>query len=141
MGVLIFFGKKIIRSSLLCYSSLYIDVFVSLSNFPNFRFTGFYGSPKPELRKFSWDLFRSLSGFSNLIWLVVRDFNEILSVDEKIGGERNNYQIENFITVISDVGLFELGFEGPKFTWKGPKYGADYIRANLGKGLSSTNFS
>lgn len=41
------------------YSSSHIDVFVSLTNYVCFRFIGFYGNPKPEVRYFPRDfLFR-----------------------------------------------------------------------------------
>lgn len=74
---------------------------------------------------------------SNLSWLIVEDFNEILLPDEKAGKERNNWQIDNFHDALSNTRLFDMGFEGPKFTWKGSKQGADYVRAYLDRRLIS----
>lgn len=49
---LVFFGIKILL--LVCWVALWnIYVSVSLSNYPCFCFTGFYGNPKAELTKFS----------------------------------------------------------------------------------------
>lgn len=89
-GKLGFLWNKNTLISLLGYSSGHIDVFVSLSNFSSFCFTGFYGNLKLEIRKFSWDLLTCLSISSNLLWLVAEDSNEILSVTEKTGRERND---------------------------------------------------
>lgn len=36
---------------------------------------------------------------------------------------------------------FYLGFEGPKFTWKGPKVANDHIWARLDRRFASTSFS
>lgn len=90
---------------------------------------------------FSWDLLRRLSSFSTLPWIVARGFDEILYVSEKTGQERNNWQIENFRNAILDFGLFDLGFDGPKFTWKGLNQGTDYIKDRLDHIFATTYFS
>lgn len=66
---------------------------------------------------------------SNLPWIIAGDFNEILFLDAKIGWERNNWQMENFQNALTDTSLFDLGYEGPKFIWKGPKQDNDFICA------------
>lgn len=68
-----------------------------------------------------------LQSSSDLPWLVVGDSSEILSSDEKIGRDQNNWKIENFRNAISDACSFDIGFEGPKFTWKGPKHGNNFF--------------
>ena len=50
------------------------------------RITGFYGNPETYCRKESWDFLRSLSRMYHLPWLCFGDFNEIVSVEEKLGG-------------------------------------------------------
>ncbi|KAL6179662.1 hypothetical protein ACLB2K_046334 [Fragaria x ananassa] len=62
----------------------------------------------------------ALSGDSSLPWIVVGDFNEILHEDEKEGGlARNRNQILRFQGALDDAELFDLGFRGAPFTWKG----------------------
>lgn len=39
------------------------------------------------------------------------------------------------------MGLFDLGYVGPKFTWKGKKTSTDYVQARLDRGLIFTHFS
>lgn len=82
-----------------------------------------------------------LHSLSDLFWLIAGDFNKILSLDEKTSRSRNIWQMDSFRSAISDLGLFYLGFDGPKFMWKGPKYLDDHIRARLDRGLASIAFS
>ena len=69
------------------YSRNYTDAVVTdpESGF-KWRITGYYENPKTHCRKESWDLLRSLSQKYQLPWLCFGDFNEIVSVEEKLGG-------------------------------------------------------
>lgn len=96
----------------------HIDVYISLINSFSFRFMRFYGNPRPELRKHYSDLLKCLHFMSSLPWHVVGDFNEIFFPNEKIGRDRNSWQIDNFRNVLTSIVLIDLGFEGPKHTWK-----------------------
>ena len=49
------------------------------------RITGFYGNPKTHRRKESWDLLNYLSQKYQMPWLCFGDFNETVSVEEKLG--------------------------------------------------------
>lgn len=50
-------------------------------------------------------------------------------------------QIENFWDVLTNIGLFNLGYEDLKFTWKGEKASNDYIHAHLDRDLFSLSLS
>lgn len=64
-----------------------IDAFVeSKSNGDRWRLTGFYGHPYTSKREEIWSLLESLSLVSNLLWVYIRDFNEITSATEKLDG-------------------------------------------------------
>ena len=69
------------------YSMNFVDVVVidPDSSF-KWRITDFYGNPETYRRKESWDFLRSLSRMYHLPWLCFGDFNEIVSVEEKLGG-------------------------------------------------------
>lgn len=49
--------------------------------------------------------------------------------------------MKNFQNVLTNIGLSDLGYEGPKFTWKGPEQGSDFILARLDRGLVCFFFS
>ncbi|XP_074293650.1 uncharacterized protein LOC141620760 [Silene latifolia] len=81
------------------------------------KVTGFYGWPAVTDRHLSWELLRLLSGQSELPWLCVGDFNEILFSTEMKRGSRAQWQMNNFQSAVDDCGLKDVGWEGYQFTW------------------------
>ncbi|XP_074297456.1 uncharacterized protein LOC141628183 [Silene latifolia] len=82
------------------------------------RVTGFYGWPAVCDRHLSWELMRELgAGNDNRPWVCVGDFNEILFVTEMKGGDRPQWQMNNFRYAVDDCGLRDVDFEGYEFTY------------------------
>lgn len=62
---------------------------------------------------------RTLNNPSCLSWLCIGDMNEIHNHNKKIRGQpRSNSQIADFRNALNHHNFIELGFKGPKFTWK-----------------------
>ncbi|XP_075669974.1 uncharacterized protein LOC142639717 [Castanea sativa] len=101
------------------YSRNFIDVVVTNSESEfKWRITGFYGNSETHCRKETWDLLKSLSQKDQLHWLCFGDFNEILSVEEKLGGPpRAQRQMDDFREAIHHCKFKDLGYCGPDFTW------------------------
>ena len=54
----------------------------------------------------------------SLPWVLLGDFNEMISEDEKMGGlPLNRNRISAFRNCMDKCGLMDLGFQGPRFTW------------------------
>ncbi|XP_074314641.1 uncharacterized protein LOC141649868 [Silene latifolia] len=81
------------------------------------RVTGFYGWPAVADRHLSWQLLRILSRQSDLPWVCIWDFNEILFYNEMKGGSRAQWQMNNFHEAVNDCGLQDVAWEGYKFTF------------------------
>lgn len=65
-----------------------------------------------------WDLLSKINKRSGLPWCVIRDFNEMLTQDEKIGGRlRPLKQMEAFRVALEVNGLFDLAWVNHKYTW------------------------
>ena len=66
---------------------LHIDVAVldPVTKVDKWRFTGFYGELRRELRYRSWDCLKLLNDRSSLPWLCAGDFNEVLHASEQFG--------------------------------------------------------
>lgn len=118
-GGLAWFWRKLDQVELLQFNQNLIDVVVEVRDLGKWRTTGFYGLPSSLHRKDSWNLLRLIASTSNLPWVCVGDFNDILSSEEKRGGRmRPNWMIQGFRGVVRDAGLQDIGLEGYPFTWE-----------------------
>ena len=86
-GGLAIFWRKEVNLEIKSYSRHHIDAVVTEegSGF-KWRLTGFYGHPKTHRRKESLRYLDTLNRQFHLPWLCFGNFNEILSVEEKLEG-------------------------------------------------------
>ncbi|KAI9128717.1 hypothetical protein K1719_000200 [Acacia pycnantha] len=83
-----------------------------------FIFTAIYGNPQQQYRKFLWQDLDLLADNISSPWLLVGDFNAILSSDDRRGGAIHKERGCNFFNeFIHSNGLMDMGSKGPKFTW------------------------
>jgi hypothetical protein len=114
-GGLVLMWRKGVIIHVKSMNKSHIDTWVSsdeLGGIP-WRFTGFYGQPKRQLRKDSWHLLQFLRCSSSLPWLCAGDFNEVLSEEEHFGSrERGEWRMAGFREVVNLCGFSDLGFSG-----------------------------
>jgi hypothetical protein len=104
----------------------------------HWKFTGFYGHPDAVKRHEAWDLLRKLRRFQPIPWICIGDFNEVVGMDEKMGGSvRSENQIKNFQSVLTDCELADLGYRGPKYTWSNCQEGQALIKERLDRGVAN----
>lgn len=112
------------------------------SNIGEWHLAGFFGKPNTSLRLESWRLLTSYCGVSLLPWLVIGDFNEIISNAKKEGGvQRPINQMARFKNAIDFCGLKEVDFVGPKFTLLYQWRDGSQIRERLDRALVSSDRS
>ncbi|CAL2228539.1 unnamed protein product [Prunus armeniaca] len=97
------------------HSSQSITALVTLRNH-RWLLTVVYANPCPGIHEALWKYFDGLIKASNLPWLVLGDFNDIVSMDEKCGGNFDQGG-KRFGEWIDRNHLVDLGFSGAKFTW------------------------
>ena len=86
-GRLALLWKKDITVDVQTFCLWHIDAEVDgTDNLERWRFTGFYGQPDASKREETWRILERLGSNNNLPWLCIRDYNEILSNTEKLGG-------------------------------------------------------
>lgn len=77
-----------------------------------------YGHNTPNTRIGLWDSPRSINLNSLEPWLILGDFNAILSHEDRITGDPVKPQeTEEFQPCINDIGVGRLQREGRHFTW------------------------
>ncbi|TXG54013.1 hypothetical protein EZV62_019269 [Acer yangbiense] len=131
-GGLSLLWKNDIEVSIRSFTKGHIDAVIKDSDSLVWRFTGFYGEPIPSFRMHSWSLLRRLGRMSNLPWIVVGDFNEILQLDEKKGGViRSNTTMSSFREAVDDCALMDMGYVGNKYTWSNRQFKGELIQERI----------
>ncbi|KAK9044967.1 hypothetical protein V6N11_058857 [Hibiscus sabdariffa] len=81
-------------------------------------FTAVYACSQASRRRHLWRHLESLNPGDTEPWVLGSDFNSILGINERIGGSLSNACVSStFNQFILDMGLIDLGFKGPPFTW------------------------
>lgn len=125
------------------YDKVHIDVTVRtpLPQLREWRFTGFYGESRRELRYRSWDHMKFLGSMSDLQWLCAGDFSEVLRAEEQIGGVgRSEAQMDGFRDAAQTCSLLDLGFIGLPYTWDNRQQDGSNIKVWLDRGLANGDF-
>jgi len=124
------------------FSRFHINAIVKgVGGSPDWMITGFYGQPDCSKSYETWDLLLHLKLLFTGPWLVLGDFNEILDHGEKLGRVlRREAQINVFQLTLEDCGLSDLGFFGPKFTWRNNREGDDYIEERIDRAVANSSW-
>lgn len=84
-----------------------------------FLFTAIYGSPNPALRESLWQDLSTTMENCHRPWLLAGDFNATLQLDDRKGGARRGLPgCASFQSFVQTNSLIDLGFVGPKYTWR-----------------------
>jgi hypothetical protein len=77
-----------------------------------------YASPRRSERRMLWQNLSTVAGLHVLPWVMVGDFNDITSSEEKWGGNRPNAsRITEYCDCMNSCNMIDMGFSRPKFTW------------------------
>ena len=80
--------------------------------------SSFYASPRLEERKLLWGNLANVASLHQLPWLMLGDYNELLSSHDKLReNPLNPRRVQLFKEYLDACGMVDLGFHGPKFTW------------------------
>lgn len=86
-------------------------------------------------------MFRRLKTVSDLPWVCARDFNEIICLSEKKGGnERSLGSVSQFWNELIECALQDLGFSGPPLTWNNGRDAEANIQERLDRVLADENW-
>ena len=69
------------------------------------------------------------------------DLNNIMNVNEKMGPRPVNVRrISEFCCLIKDCGLFDLGYNGPAYTWTNKRFNTNPTYERLDRCLGNANW-
>ena len=119
--ILVFWNPSTVKVELIDFTAQGLHVNISsLVNQYTFVATFVYGYNTVIARRALWDDLQKWS--SNSPWIILGDFNSLLSQEDKHNGEPvSSYEVSDFRTCCSMLGLSDLNFTGCKFTWTNGK--------------------
>ncbi|KAI9070507.1 hypothetical protein K1719_047529 [Acacia pycnantha] len=98
----------------------YLHLRISLPGRPVFFFTVVYAVPSSFSKQVLWADLSSLADSISSPWVVAGDFNDIMLACERTGGSQICYsRLNKFQERVRGCRLCDLGFQGPRFTWRG----------------------
>ncbi|KAF7154196.1 hypothetical protein RHSIM_Rhsim01G0175200 [Rhododendron simsii] len=91
-----------------------------------------YGCPTHAGKERVWGELRNIASFERLPWLCIGDFNQVLRVSDKVGGNiPDSGRIDAFHDMLNDCGLVDLECKGPRFTWRNNRTDGDFIMERI----------
>lgn len=120
------------------FDNNHMDVHIASNNTVSWRLTGFYGFPERSRRRDSWEFIKILAMKSNLPWVLVGDFNDMVSEADKKGNNKHPYYLlDGFKKTIEECELIELELTGGKYTWEKSRGTKDWIRERIDRAFAS----
>ncbi|KAJ1397132.1 Zinc finger, CCHC-type [Sesbania bispinosa] len=131
--------KNTVGVSIASYSENHMSMEVKLiAEDITFLLSGVYGYPENRNKDKTWQLMKELKPAVNTPWLCVGDFNEVLCVEDKMGGNPVDIQsMLSFKSTLVECDLCDLGFVGYRYTWSNGRPEPDCIEERLDRALGN----
>lgn len=100
-----------------------------------FYITCVYGPPKIKERHELWTFLKTIAQTVDLPWIVGGDFNQVLSVKEKLSKNSHTPGPIEFSDTLNTCGLIELHSTGNFFTWCNGRQNEDAVWEKLDRVL------
>ncbi|XP_061993315.1 uncharacterized protein LOC133711169 [Rosa rugosa] len=100
-----------------------------------------YGNPNENKKKLFWCYMCRYFSARSLPWLCLGDFNDILWSDEKWGGcPPQKWRMALFRNFLNHIGLCDLHFQGPCYTWFRFQYNQLVMKERLDRCLGNAEW-
>ncbi|XP_024178585.1 uncharacterized protein LOC112184553 [Rosa chinensis] len=119
-GIWILWNKNKVQLQKIDSNSQSITVKVSGNGIGDWLLTGLYASPCPSTRQRLWNYLTAMSNSTQLPWMIVGDFNELVAYADKNGGSYAG-KFGGLIDWVQSEAMIDLGYQGANFTlvkWK-----------------------
>ena len=117
-GAWVFWDLNACRVKVLSYSCQVVHMKVENVTGSSWFFFACYGLPQRVIREQLWLSLKSFFSTVDRAWLVVGDFNSVVSEDEVYRPASLNHRCSAFINCIETCDLQDGGFQGPPYMWK-----------------------
>ncbi|KAL0446124.1 UNVERIFIED_CONTAM: hypothetical protein Slati_1740300 [Sesamum latifolium] len=101
---------------------------------------GINGELDASRRRLVWEKLMLLSNQFDAPWLCAGDYNEVLFQHVKTGGDRPQWQMEDFRRTLEQCDLCDLGYSGSKYTWCNRRQGPHTVSARLDRACGNSRW-
>lgn len=116
-GGIVLVWSTLFQTILTSVGTYCITIITKRDNF-SMMITGVYG-PQNEIKKISFlNELRNIRSLSDLPWVILGDFNIIISSTDTTGMNINLGSMLQFYRLISDMELLDIPHQGRLFTWQ-----------------------
>lgn len=137
-GIWLLWNSLHVQIEIVAYLDQFIHALVSgISEF-DWLLTAVYGSPDEAERRGLWQSLTEANGIHHLPWLLMGDFNQVLSADKR--QSRCSVNLGNcrrMLNCFRDCNLVDLETSGPKFTWWNKRDGSNFTKAKLDRAVAN----
>ncbi|KAL7211712.1 hypothetical protein ACSBR2_014549 [Camellia fascicularis] len=136
-GIWLLWNGQEIHCDVISVTQQEIHAYIQVLSSPAlWLFSAIYASPCFNTRKILWDNLKIFAHVHNFPWLLMGDFNEVLTRTEKFGGQPINHRRAMlFKNCLDHCGLIDMGFSGPHFTWNNRRQVGNFISERLDRCL------
>ncbi|KAL9224729.1 hypothetical protein vseg_000738 [Gypsophila vaccaria] len=132
----ILWQPTVFRTHLIEYNAQFIHMRVeSLLNKNAFHLTMVYAFNGLQDRSPLWHSLRRLAHMTSGPYAIAGDFNCVLSVTERVGGNVSSSEIEPFRACVEDCGVVDITSVGSRFTWNNKQCPEKRIYSNIDRFL------
>ncbi|KAJ0981709.1 hypothetical protein J5N97_009964 [Dioscorea zingiberensis] len=138
-GIIILWKQRIGMVTPITNSRFYLHLILSTEKPKHWVLTVIYNAQSLILQNRVWNDLSYMSSL-NLPWVLVGDFNAILTTEDHRGGSFDHYSAKSksFNNFVSNNQLLDLGYHGSPFTWSNNQNGLARRWARLDKFLANT---
>ena len=141
-GGLCVFWKSDVNLRVTKFSQYHIDTIVSEHGGDPWRLTCWYGDANRSMRYKTWEMMLHVKADSDLPWVCIGDFNEVLRREEHMSiSDRSESQMREFRETVDICGLCDIGYIGIDWTFEKKVTGGHYCRIRLDRALVSPSWS
>ncbi|KAJ0967159.1 hypothetical protein J5N97_024076 [Dioscorea zingiberensis] len=140
-GIVTLWKQRVGMVTPIATSRFALHLIISSKNPKQWLLSVIYNAQNIQFQKGLWMELEIFSSF-DLPWILLGDFNAILTSEEHRGGRFDNYSPKSrlFNEFINDNHLFDLGFIGSPFTWCNNQLGLAKRWARLDRFLANNDW-
>jgi len=109
---------------------------------PVWRISFFYGEPRVADRHLTWEFMKRIKYRSDMPWVTVGDFNEVMWQFEHFSNSRRGErQMEAFRDMLQFCELHDIGFKGLPWTYDNGLSGRRNVKVRLDRAVATDSWS